>query len=170
MTPDITDSEVMTALRDFLMLLFEDVPVILAQTNRVPPPKGAFIAMTKTAKRRLATNFRTYTDPGTTGTQNTQMATEYTVQLDFYGEGSGERVQTFCTLFFDYYGCDNFAENVKPLYVDEPQQIPLISGEKEYIERWTVSPRLQYNPVVQVPMDFFDSPEIALIPVPLNEE
>lgn len=169
MKPDIQDSAVFMALRTFLSELFPDVEVIQTQQNRAPPPRGAFVAMSNVGKRRLSTNLRTYTDTDEAKTQNTVMPTEYTVQVDFYGDGSGERAQTFCTLFFDYYGCDAFPQNVRPLYVTDPQQIPLISGEKQLVERWKTEAKIQINPVVSVPMDFFSEPSLTLIPVPLKE-
>ena len=169
MKPDIQDSTVFTALRSFLSMLFPDIEVIQTQQNRAPPPPKAFIAMSNAGKRRLSTNQRTYTDTNEAKTQNTVMPTEYTIQVDFYGAGSGERVQTFCTLFFDYYGCDAFPENVRPLYVTDPQQIPLISGEKQFVERWKTEAKIQINPVVSVPMDFFSDLSLTLIPVPFKE-
>ena len=51
----------------------------------------------------------------------------------------------------------------------DPQQIPLISGEKQFVERWKTEAKIQINPVVSVPMDFFSEPSLTLIPVPLKE-
>ena len=90
MIPSISDSDVFTALRMFLMMMFPSVEVIQAQDNNVPPPKGAFITMNNVGKRRLATNSRSYTDTEDQQTQDTVMPTEYSVQVDFYGEEAGE--------------------------------------------------------------------------------
>ena len=169
MKPDIQDRAVFTALRNFLSVLFPDIEIVQTQQNRAPPPPRAFIAMSNVGKRRLATNIRTYTDTEEKKTQNNIMPTEYTIQVDFYGSGSGERVQTFCTLFFDYYACDSFPPNVRPLYVTDPIQIPLVSGDKQFVERWKTEAKIQINPVVSVPMDFFSTPSLTLIPVPLKE-
>lgn len=168
--PDIEDRDVFVALRNFLIGLFPDIAVIQAQQNRAPPPMDDFIVMSKIGKRRLATNLRTYTNTDEQKTQNNVMPTEYTVQVDFYGEGSGDRVQTFCTLFFDYYACDSFPDNVRPLYVTDPQQIPLISGEKQFLERWKTEAKIQINPVVSVPMDFMEVPSITPMPISTNKE
>lgn len=170
MTPSVQDRDVFVALRRFLTHLFPDVAVIQTQQNRSSPPKNAFITMNSRGRKRLSTNLRTYVDTDEKQAQDTVMPTEYTVQVDFYGSGSGDRAQTFCTLFFDYTACDFFPETVRPLFVTDPAQIPLTSGEEQFVERWTVEVKLQINPVISVPMDFFENPSLTLIPVPLNEE
>ena len=143
-------------------MMFPSVEVIQAQDNNVPPPKSAFITMNNVGKRRLATNSRSYTDTEDQQTQNTIMPTEYTIQVDFYGEGAGERAQTLSALFFDYFAYDAFPENIKPLFAADPHQIPLITGEKNYLERWSMDVKIQYNPVISTPMKFFDSAAIEL--------
>ena len=165
MIPSISDSDVFTALRMFLMMMFPSVEVIQAQDNNVPPPKGAFITMNNVGKRRLATNSRSYTDTEDQQTQDTVMPTEYSVQVDFYGEEAGERAQTLSALFFDYVAYDSFPDNIKPLYASDPFQIPLITGEKNYRERWSMDVKIQYNPVISTPMTFFDSASIELTPI-----
>ena len=169
MNPSISDSDVFTALRSFLQYLFPNVEIIQSQQNRNPPPKGAFIAMNNVGKRRLATNWRTYTNTEEQKTQNTVMPTEYTIQVDFYGKQSGERAQVFCALFFDYTGSDAFPKNIRPLYVTDPVQLPLITGEKQCLERWKTEVKIQFNPVISTPMEFLDRVSISLIPVPLEE-
>lgn len=169
MKPDIQDDAAMTALWTFLSVMFPDIEVIEAQQNRVSPPRGAFIMMTPIAKERLSTNLRTYTDTKKQKTQNTIMPTQYTIQVDFYGAGSADRVQTFCTLFFDYYASDSFPENVRPLFATDPQQIPVFFGEKQYVERWKTEVKIQINPVVSTPMDFFTDVDVSVITVPFKE-
>lgn len=165
MTPSISDADVFTALRSFLIHLFPDIEIIQSQENDVPPPKGAFITMSNIGKRRLATNSRTYTDTDEQKTQNTVMPTECSIQVDFYGEESGERVQTFCALIFDYVGYDSFPEGIKPLFASDPMQVPIITGEKQYQERWSLTVKIQYNPVISTPIDFIREAAVSLIPV-----
>jgi hypothetical protein len=35
--------------------------------------------------------------------------------------------------------------------------MPLISGEQNYVQRWTITAELQYNPITTTPMEFFDA-------------
>ena len=165
MIPSISDSDVFTALRTFLLLLFPEIEIVQSQNNNVAPPKGAFITMNNVGKRRLATNSRSYTDTKKQKTQDVAMPTEYTIQVDFYGERAGDRAQTLSALFFDYVAYDIFPESIKPLYATDPFQIPLITGEKNYLERWSMDVKIQYNPVISTPMKFIDSASIELTPI-----
>lgn len=164
----ITDYDVFKALRTFLMLIFPGIEIVRTQVDNVPMPIGAFIAMNDKGRRRLATNIRTYTDPVTvTGTQNIMAMTESVIQVDFYGAGSAQRCQTFCTLFRDLYAVDNFPSNIWPLFATDPSQTPLIAGEEGFIERWRCEAHIQINPVVNTPMQFFDEGTVT-VNAPVN--
>lgn len=165
----MTDYNVFKAMRGFLVLLFPSVEVIRTQVDNVPMPKGAFIAINEIGRKRLATNERSYTDnydPDVEvqipGTQNTKMQTQVSMQVDFYGDGSADRCQTFSTLFRDFYAVDNFADGATPLYATDPSQSPLIAGEEGFIERWRCEAYLQINPVITTPMEFFDKGSITV--------
>ncbi len=47
-----------------------------------------------------------------------------------------------------------------PLHADDPKQMALVNGEEQYEQRWMVLANLQYNPTVNVPMQFFPDPAI----------
>lgn len=62
MTPSLTEAQIFTALRSFLLnVLPAGTPVFKAQTNRVPEPKETnFVSMTPILRERLETNVDSY--------------------------------------------------------------------------------------------------------------
>ena len=72
MMVNITESDVLAALRDFLIgILPAGVEVVKGQDNRVAEPQGDnFVVMTPTGRRRLATNVASYADALFTGSIN----------------------------------------------------------------------------------------------------
>ncbi len=86
---DTTTDAVFAALRAFLLgVLPAGVEVVQTQDNRVPLPiQGpGFVTMSNVHQRRLATNVAQYTDT----TKAISAATEYQIQVDMYGDASGE--------------------------------------------------------------------------------
>jgi hypothetical protein len=43
--------------------------------------------------------------------------------------------------------------------------MPLITGEENFEQRWTLNAVLQYNPVTTVPIEFFDEAIVSTINV-----
>lgn len=169
-TLDVTDAATYAALRAYLLGLAPGVPVVRANANRVPMPSGAFTLLTLLTKERLSTTWRTYTDTETEGTQNDVQPFSYVFQVDFFGEGGGGRAAAFCTLWHDFHAFDNMPEGVKPLWCSDPRMMPITDAEREYVERWTVEARVEVNPTVRVPMEFFKTWDLRLWPVPLKGE
>ena len=160
-----TQSDLFTALRSFILGLIS-CEVIQGLGNGVPMPLGGFIAMTELFQNRLSTNIHNYADPTpTTGTVSAQQAMQVTVQIDCYGPSSAEWAVILSTLLRDEYGCNAMAPNVQPLNADDPKMMPLIDGEMQYEQRWTITALLQVNPVVSIPMQFFDQAQVVLIDV-----
>jgi hypothetical protein len=156
--PTIQESDVLTALRTFLLSLV-NCEVIRGQTNRVPMPKGDFIALTPLLTVQLETPVSTYHDIQYLGTQNIQRSTRFDIQIDSYGASACDRANTISILLRTEYACDQFKASgfdIQPLYGEDPKQIPLITGEEQYLERWTFTAVLQCNPVVSIPQDFAD--------------
>lgn len=157
---DLTDDDVFTALRTFILSLLPTVEVVQTQDNGVPMPVNPFITMNNVGKKRLATNTVSYTDPGGTagGTENMMTPTQFTIQVDCYGPNSGDWAAMIQTAFRSEYATSNFPVNIQPLYCDDPVQIPLITGEQQFLQRWKLQAVMQYNPTVAVPMQFWDTP------------
>ena len=164
----ITDQDIFAALRTFLISIVPGATeVVQEQDNQVAMPLGGFVGMNNVGSKRLDTNVTTYT-PGTDnpGSKSVQVATQYTMQLDFYGPSAGDWANTAQILFRDEYATDLFPENIQPLYADDPVQIPLVDGEAQYEQRWKLNAVLQYNPIVTVDQDF--AVELAVTPVNVN--
>ena len=128
--------------------------------NRVPSSSSdSFIVMTALGQYRLATNVNTDVDGFfsvpliPTQTQH-QQSMRFDIQLDFYGPNSGDWVEMVATLFRDPYSCDALGLVCQPLYADDANMSPLITAEKQYLERWQLVASVQVNPVVVTALDF----------------
>lgn len=170
-TIDLTESAVFTGLRAFVLdvLPLTGPNVLKGQQNRVPMPTGPnFCILTPTGRAQLATTARTYRPPTlpvpAEGERDTQRSTRLDVQIDVYGPAAAENVQIISTLLRDLYGCDFLRPHrVQPLYCSEPTQLPLITGEKQYEQRWTVTAALQFNPTVSTSQQFADIVELTIV-------
>lgn len=155
-TVTISDDDVFTALRAFLIaVLPSGVEVVQAQDNGVSMPPLPFVTMNNVGQKRLSTNVVTYT-PGASnpGTKAILAPTQYTMQIDFYGLDAGAWASMVQTLFRDSFAVDLFPSNIKPLFADDPIQLPLINAESQYEQRWRLAAVMQTNPVVTVAQDF----------------
>ena len=76
------------------------------------------------------------------------------VQIDCYGPASSEWSDILTTLLRDNVGCLALAPACQPLYADDPIRAPLTNAEIQYEDRWIVTARLQYNPVVTTAQDY----------------
>ena len=167
-TISLTDSDVFTALRTFLTsILLAGTEVVQGQDNRVPMPIGDFVTMTAKSNSRIELNHTVYTDPGTNpGSEAYVTPSEFVIQLDFYGTNSAQNAKITESLFRSQSALDSFSNaNIKPLYADNPVQIPLINGEEQYEQRWKVDAHIQYNPAVTMPQDFAAALTINVISV-----
>jgi hypothetical protein len=166
-----TESQIVANVRAFLLANTPDgTEVIRAQVNKVPSPKAvSWIAMTPTARPRLATNIDTWdvtaTNPTTT---NKQQKVDVVIQLDVYGDSAADIATKIATLWRDDYAFQYFQAldtDQSPLYSDDPQQMPLISGEEQYVSRWTFKLHLQANLDVSTNQDFMATVDVSLIDV-----
>ena len=140
----ITESDVLALVRRYIKTLVS-CEIRKTQVNRVAMPKGEFVALSPvTVSKRLSTNVHSLA-----GTVVDVMAPcQISVQVDCYGPGSDVKAQTISTLFWDDYACQIFKESefdIQPLYASDPQQIPLVNGEEQYEQRWTLKLEMQAN-------------------------
>lgn len=156
-TPSITEDDVATALRAFLIdVVPAPVEVVQGQTNRIPAPTGPrYIVFTPNGRKALSTNRNTYKPAD--DQREIDQSIQYGWQVNFYGEGSSDSAQVACTLLRDEYG-SNF---MRPLFVgvldvSDPRQLPLVDGEMQYQERWMVEVMLQANPAIVTAQQFAD--------------
>ena len=161
-------SDVYTAVKAFLLgvLPLDSAHVVQGYPNRAAMPGGPFVVMTMVGSHRLRTNVDTWdtTNPAPT-VLSYETGMEVMLQLDVYGPSAGDWAQELVTLWRDDYGCQALAPACQPLYSDDPRRMPLIDGEDQYEDRWTITARLQYNPTVTTPQDFADAASVTLINV-----
>lgn len=161
--PSISETNLIKALGDFIASVV-DCPVLRSQVNRVSFPTGDFVLMTPTSSLPLSTNVDAFTD----ATKTVKRATQFTVQIDCYGTQANERAITLATLLRDDVANESFAASgfdIQPLYASDAHQMPLITGEEQYLERWTFEAVLQFNPVLTVPIQSATAVDVGLIDV-----
>ena len=169
LTPSITQDDVTTALRSFLLsILPPGVEVFIGQANRVPEPADDnFIVMTPNTRARLATTAMSWdhADPNAASLDWSE-PTKIDVQLDIHGEGGTDNAQVIQTLFRSSYACDQMAASgLTPLYCDDGQQVPFINGENQYEDRWIINAVMQATPVVSTAQQFADTLTVGVIEV-----
>lgn len=173
-TIDLTEQAVFIGLRAFMLDVLAVLPVnvVKGQANRVPMPTGPnFVILTPGGRAQLATTVRTYEpsdDPAPAdGARDTQRQTRLDVQVDIYGPAAAENVQIVSTLLRDMYGCDFLRPHkIQPLYCSDPRQLPLITGEKQYEQRWMLGATLQFNPTVSTSQQFADIVDVTFVEIP----
>lgn len=164
--PTVTETDVFTALRAFILTLV-GCEVIRGQVNQAAMPVGDFIVLTALGSEPLETN----TDQYTATTKTILRPTQWRMQVDCYGAVAGDRAQTIASLLRDNVACDSFAASgfdIAPLYAGDAKQMPLITGEEQFLERWTFEAVLQTNPVVTVAVDTADILSISITNVPVQ--
>lgn len=133
------------------------------QQNRLAMPTGGFVILTPMNKKRLSTNVASYVIP-TGDVLSVSVAQQFNIQIDCYGVDSGDWASILQMGFRDQFAFDLMV-NSKPLYADDPIQLPLVNGEEQYEERWTLQLALEYTPAVTLPMQFATSLKVGLIDV-----
>lgn len=166
--PSVTEAMVLTAVGKFCEAILPDaIEVMAGQANRVPQPTRAnFVIMTPGSRAQLSTTTRTWTPPAPSGVGGIviQQSTRFDMQIDVYGPASAEAAQLFVMLWRDAFGCEFLKPyGVQPLYCLDASQLPLVDGEQQYEQRWTITASMQINPSVSTPAQFADSVTVELI-------
>lgn len=164
MTPSLTMTDAFTALRTFLLgILPAGTEIVQGQANRVPMPQGRnFVVMTPMRLEQMAQTVHQVT-PSTApapalGTDEIARSMALHFQLDVYGPSSGDNATVITTLLRDSYGTEAFAATgFNPLYAEDPFQMPLVAGEQQWIQRWTIRVALHGSIAVTVPQGFADT-------------
>lgn len=153
----LTEDEIMASLRAFILAVLPDgIEVVQGQDNFVTMPRGAdFVLITPAAREQLSQTAHSYDVEA--GEKEVSRSTGLHFQLDIYGPKGSDHTQIITTLFRDEYGFRFFKDHgIAPLYCDDGRQMPLVSGEKTYIQRWLTRGVLQTNLAVTVPQQFAD--------------
>lgn len=163
-----TMDQIAVKIRNFLLAIVPTgTPVLRGPLNRVPLPKEPLVLFTYLFQTRLRTNVHHDNDPFPTpgGDTGTEQGTKVHVQFDFYGPESSELAVAASMLWRDEYGCTLLSPEAVPLYTDDTRMVPLVTGEDQYLERYTLTAMLQWNPVTVVPQQFADAADVILISV-----
>ncbi len=168
MIPAVTEEQVITALRSFLIGLeltgVDPADIFEGQANRVPEPKADnFIVFTPTYRRRLATNVETWTIDAEPAELRHEKSTEVTVQLDIHGSASADNAAVIATLWRSDYACRALDPVAQPLYATDGHQAPFVNAAKQYEFRWVMSLVMQANVTLSTPMEFADTIDVTLI-------
>lgn len=140
---------VIEALGSFIQIFVGPVDIVRAEVNRVAPPRGPFVELTELLQSDLEYPTSWYVSEF--GQRNILGPKEITVQADFYGPLAGDWCSAVKQAFRTPYGVSLFPTGIAPLYTDNGRQSPLITGEEQYLRRWTLTLCLQYNPITTVP-------------------
>jgi hypothetical protein len=162
------ESGVFTVLGQFLeQTLPGGVEVVQGQDNYVPPPNATdYVVMWPIRRSRLSTNHVEY-DPAVEAAGRAISApTDAVIQLDFHGVNCADNTQIFTTLFRDPFATGFFeGSGYTPLYCDDGQQLPFLTGEKQFENRWVLYAHLQATPTVSTTQQFADNLDTVLIEV-----
>lgn len=156
-TVSISTDDLYAKLGTYIMatLGLDAAHVVQEFNNRVSMPVGPFVGMRLSNYKRLRTNETSWdtTNPAPTTMQREQ-GIMVNLQLDCYAPQSGDWAVILTTLLRDDAGCQALAPVCQPLYADDPTRAPLTDAEEQYEDRWIVTARIQYNPVVSTLQDF----------------
>ena len=141
---------VFDALGAFLQPFVGTAQVVRAQVNRVAMPVGSFVELTEIASSDLEVPRSTY--DGVNFQSDIIGPKRLIIQADFYGALAGDWCAAVKTVWRTPYAVAQFPLGIAPLYCDDGNEAPLITGEEQYERRWTLSMNLQYNPQIVVPL------------------
>lgn len=136
------------ALASFAELFMGGAKAVRAQVNRVSMPSGDCAVLTEIMQVDLSVPYAAATSASAVTLAGPK---RLDIQIDFYGASAAEWCNAFMTAFRTGYGFDQFIGGIRPLYCSDGVQAPLVSGEQQYVSRWTVTASLQYNATVSIP-------------------
>ncbi|KAK54004.1 LIC_12616 family protein [Bordetella bronchiseptica] len=163
----LTEDALVEALGAFVQVIVGDqVAVVRGQQNRVPTPRSRYVYITPILAPALSLPSTSYADVPSGGTMTLTRPTQWNAQVDCYGDGAQDMSLAICIALRSSYGCDALkASGAQPLYTGEPRQLPFITGEHQYLERWSVDAVLQFNPSITVPQQFADELHVDFVEV-----
>lgn len=150
----ITINDVIEQLADFIQDFVGNTPVVRAQVNRVPLPKPSAVVLTELMQQDLAVSAGEFLGDDDEIAIHAQKL--ISVQIDFYGAQAGDWCSAIRSVCRTEYAAGKFSNGISILYCDDGIQSPLISGEQQWVSRWTLTASFQYNPIINVPQQFAD--------------
>jgi len=146
LTVSPTLPQVFADIRAFLLSIVPAGTIVLkGPVNRAAQPAVDHIVVTPTYRKRLRTN--EYTDDPINQTTAMEEGVQLDAQIDCYGGTLAPDWATMIETVFRSEYATQALTTCQPLYADDARQIPLTTGEEQYLQRWMVRAVLQYNPV-----------------------
>jgi len=147
---NIDDNAVYAGVAAFIATIIPEGTVIQrGQQNRVPMPKNSCVIITTLgAPERIGTN-EDETEPADNVQGFSVSVTAdfmYQVQADFYGAAAESWAMSVEIVWRDKIAFASMPSGMKPLYSDGRQQLPLVGAENQWIQRWTMTLVLDYQP------------------------
>lgn len=152
-----------------------ELQVVQGLPNRTSMPEPGFITVQTINRRSMRTPVDLLdetTNPPTTAA--IEQDVELTVQIDCYGPSAMDWADMLSATLRDEYGCAQIAAlaaaqsppfELQPLYADDARMMPLVDGEDQYEERWSLDAHFQFNPVTTIPQDYAAVLDLTLINV-----
>ena len=165
--PSITIDAVIEALGAFLQPFVGTAEIVRARVNRVSPPTDPYVQLNEVGIYDIETPHRSFPlltdDSGKPiwssagkieviqGVINITGPARIDIQADFYGPSAGDQCKAVKGIFRTSYATQQFPDGIAPLYCSDGMQSPLITGEEQFDNRWTLTMSLQYNAAVTLP-------------------
>lgn len=154
--------DVQKAIRE-LLKKYTDCPsdkILAGYNNHVQlPADNNYIIFTILNPRRYGTPLVRVGKNNTTSYQDFRCE----VQIDFYGSFAFDRACDIINISRTEFLCEFLAPyGLQPTFIDEAQNLTGISGEKEYVERWTVRLEIDYRDAVSVSQDWFNTASLNI--------
>lgn len=157
----ITIDDVINQLADFIQDFIGSTQIVRAQVNRVPLPKPSAVVLTELMQQDLAVSAgEWFGDDDEIAVHSQKLLA---VQIDFYGQSAGDWCSAVRAVCRTEYASSKFSNGISILYCDDGIQSPLISGEQQWVQRWTLTVSIQYNPIVKVAQQFADELGLNLV-------
>jgi hypothetical protein len=142
------------------------------QQNRVPMPAVPFVQLTTVGvPRRIGTNADSIepiiVNGELTGFDLDIAADfEYSMQVDFISPDAEAWSMSAELLWRDKAAWYAMPEGIKPLYSEGRMQLPVVGAENQWIQRWTMTLVLDYQPTLTLPTQAATS--ATVIPEPID--
>lgn len=134
--------------------------ILAGYNNRVVlPDDNDYIIFTILSPVRYGTPRVVTNLIGTTSYQTYRLS----VQIDFYGDLSFDRANDIINVSRTEFLCQFLKPyGLQPIACDEAQNLTGVSGENEYVDRWTVRMEFDYDDAVSDSQDWFNTAELNI--------
>lgn len=140
--------------------------ILCGYNNRVPlPADNNYIIFTVLNPFRYGTpNVEYGHNPSNLkGNFTSKQTYRLTIQIDFYGQFAFDRANDIINISRTEVLCDFLKQyDIQPIATDDAKNLTGISGEKEYVERWSVDLEIDYCDAVSGNQDWFNTAELNI--------